>query len=346
MRCTSAKLADAPPIRRVAYVHHHFGVINSTMVAAAELLQESWAANHEAQDSARRPALMVTATEQSHGRGTHGRTWLSPVGNVYLTIAVSALDIPQWLRPVLPLTMGCAVRDAVQRFLEAQGAVTRVSMPPCVASTAVGDGAFAPCAKSQPATCAQIKLKWPNDLLVDGRKLGGMIIESCTSDGRGTNGSNRPGGPNQAFLIGVGVNVSHPRKDDCNSPMSFGASVIHADGGQGRPPTSLAQWWPRDEAAPSDEAALSLAKNITEAVLDEFAGEASTVDPQGIRRSAVVRRFADHADWDCLVYRRRDGTDRGRGPAVRPQRLTEWGHLVVVDPQTGVEEELCADYLL
>ena len=106
------------------------------------------------------PAVIV-ADVQTAGRGTRGRTWLSTDAGGSLT-ATFALPVEP-SRPVhhLPLLAGLCVRDAL--------------------------GDLAPLAAD-----SRLKIKWPNDVLLDGRKLGGILCER--RDG--------------ADLVGVGVNLS------------------------------------------------------------------------------------------------------------------------------------------
>jgi BirA family biotin operon repressor/biotin-[acetyl-CoA-carboxylase] ligase len=106
---------------------------------------------------------LVWAREQSAGKGRRGRAWISPRGNLYLSLV---------LRP------DCAL-----------GAAAQLGQ---VAAVAVGDAleAILP-----PAT--SILLKWPNDVLVDGKKAGGILLESsATASGRV-----------DWLVLGLGVNV-------------------------------------------------------------------------------------------------------------------------------------------
>ncbi len=134
------------------FVHHAFDEIGST--------------NDEAKRRATlgEPAgTFVTAARQVQGRGRQGRTWISPVGNAYMSLV---------LRPGKPA-----------------GEAAQVSF---VAALAVADVAaeFLP-------DHADIRLKWPNDVLLRGRKLSGILLESAP----GTNGQ-------LAWLVrGVGINV-------------------------------------------------------------------------------------------------------------------------------------------
>ena len=108
--------------------------------------------------------LVVTAVEQSAGRGRQGRSWFAPPGTALL---YSALLRPERALPLLPLAAPLAV---------------------CEAAEAVA-----------PVRC---QVKWPNDVWVDGLKVGGILIES------------RPelGGGGWA-VIGVGLNVAVPEAE-------------------------------------------------------------------------------------------------------------------------------------
>jgi BirA family biotin operon repressor/biotin-[acetyl-CoA-carboxylase] ligase len=112
--------------------------------------------------------LVIHALQQTAGRGRHGRTWQSPEGNLYCSVL---------LRPKAP------VQDFGQYSF--------------VASLALGDTvkAFIP--------QAAITLKWPNDVLIDGKKISGILLESD------------PGW----LVIGMGLNVLH-HPDDAHYPST------------------------------------------------------------------------------------------------------------------------------
>lgn len=108
--------------------------------------------------------LAVVARAQSAGRGSRGRGWASPAGNLFL----SAL-----LRP------GERARDAAQWSLLAGVALAEALAPYVPDSVA-------------------LRLKWPNDVLLAGKKLAGILVDS----GAGADGEL------DWLVIGIGVNLA------------------------------------------------------------------------------------------------------------------------------------------
>jgi BirA family biotin operon repressor/biotin-[acetyl-CoA-carboxylase] ligase len=101
----------------------------------------------------------VVAEAQSAGRGREGRSWSSPPGNLFLSVLLRPALPPEAL-PALPLLAGVALAEA-----------------------AAGYGVAA-------------RLKWPNDVLVGERKLGGILVEASSS------------GSGLEFVVaGVGLNL-------------------------------------------------------------------------------------------------------------------------------------------
>lgn len=124
--------------------------------------------NDEAKDLARSGSperTVVWAGRQESGRGRRGRAWSSPEGNLYTSTI---------LRP--PVTPAVAAQMSF------------------VASLAIAETAEA----FLPAMAA-VRCKWPNDVLVNGRKIAGILLESES----GADGA-------LAWLVlGVGINLRH-----------------------------------------------------------------------------------------------------------------------------------------
>jgi BirA family biotin operon repressor/biotin-[acetyl-CoA-carboxylase] ligase len=116
-----------------------------------------------------RGPLWVTAGRQSGGRGRRGRTWVSEPGNLFASLLLTGAAPPEhW--PELAFVAALAIHDAV----------TEVA----------------------PGLRPQLFIKWPNDLLLGGKKFSGILIE----------GEGREEG---AVVVGIGVNcVSHPADTD------------------------------------------------------------------------------------------------------------------------------------
>ena len=129
---------------------------------------------------------LIWAREQTHGRGRQGRHWSSPPGNLYASLI---------LRPSI------AVDQAPQFSF-----VAAVAMADTLASLL-------------PAPATQVCHKWPNDVLVAGRKIAGILLESSVGDG----------GVLEWLVVGVGVNVhSHPLNGDYE-PTSLRAQGLEIE---------------------------------------------------------------------------------------------------------------------
>lgn len=102
---------------------------------------------------------VLLAEYQNAGRGRHGRQWSAPRGTqVALSVGVAAASVPQGGWGWLTLAAGVAVADAL---------------------AAIG---------------VQAGVKWPNDVLVDGCKLAGILAEVAA--------------PSQVIVLGLGLNVT------------------------------------------------------------------------------------------------------------------------------------------
>ena len=93
--------------------------------------------------------LWLTAARQTAGRGRRGRSWSSPVGNLYASL-VLVDPVPPDAMGVLPLVSGLAMREAIAAEL--------------------GEGA------------PPVTLKWPNDVLIGGGKCCGILLERMPMD--------------------------------------------------------------------------------------------------------------------------------------------------------------------
>ncbi|MFN2260234.1 MAG: biotin--[acetyl-CoA-carboxylase] ligase, partial [Parasphingopyxis sp.] len=129
-------------------------------------IAETGSTNDDLKELAREGAaegLWLRAERQTRGKGRRGRSWDSPAGNLYASTLVRLRDGDP-AAASLALVAGVALWDALAGALgDAQG----------------------------------LQLKWPNDLLLGGAKLAGILLE-------------REG---EAVIVGCGVNLArHPER--------------------------------------------------------------------------------------------------------------------------------------
>jgi len=200
--------------------------------------------------------LWITASRQTAGRGRRGRAWVSEPGNLYATLLVTDPSPPQ--------------RAAELSF---------------VAALAVHDAIIALASAAKP----RVAIKWPNDILVDGAKCAGILIEG---EGAGERGL--------AVAIGIGVNCARHPPD-----LAFPATHLAATGLKVEPGDlfrvlsrtmldRLAQW-DRGNGFPATRAdwlqrAVGLGGDVRVAVGEqELQGRFETLDSAG----RLVLRLAD-----------------------------------------------------
>ncbi len=177
---------------------------------------------------------LVTARTQTAGRGRQGRRWASAAGNLHLSLVLRP-QVAAAAAAQLGFAAALAIADAVAGF----------------------------------APQARIALKWPNDVLLDGRKLAGVLLES---EG-GTSG--RVG----FVIVGIGVNLAaHPA--DAEFPAT---SLAAATGKAPKPADFLAAlapalllWYERWRGggfAPLRQAWLARAAGLGQALRARLPGE-------------------------------------------------------------------------
>jgi BirA family biotin operon repressor/biotin-[acetyl-CoA-carboxylase] ligase len=129
---------------------------------------------------------IVAAKKQTRGKGRYSRIWDSPKGNLYLSILIKNTKLETAYQ--LSFVASLAVLDTIQTFLPAHDA----------------------------------KLKWPNDVLVDGKKIAGILLESSSSQV----------GKMNYLIIGFGINVKESpdyatNMKDLGFKQAFGSLKQH-----------------------------------------------------------------------------------------------------------------------
>ena len=155
------ELLDAQIIRT------HLTEMAATLVSNVELFKSIDSTNKYAREKAQSSSVtgaVILAEQQSAGRGRLGKEWVSPfAANIYLSMV---WDFEHGARALEGLSLAIGV--AVKRAMSANGV-------------------------------DKIQLKWPNDIYIEGKKLGGILLEMIGD----------PAG-HCTVIIGVGINVAMP----------------------------------------------------------------------------------------------------------------------------------------
>lgn len=211
---------------------------------------------------------VVFAREQTAGRGRRGRVWHSPPGNLYVSLL---------LRPDAP-----APRAAQLGFIAALG---------------LGDALLDIAGRA-----IDPRYKWPNDVLVRGRKLAGILLESETgADGR-----------LDFVVIGVGVNILAMPEN-----VEYPSTSLAAEGITGVTPADVlaafayrfGRWerrWQRAGFAPVRKAWLARAAGLGEQIRVR------------LERASLLGRFVDLDHDGTLLLDAADGRHRIAAGEVFP----------------------------
>jgi len=93
--------------------------------------------------------LVVVAESQKKGRGRHGKEWISPYGGIWLSIVILHPKIQTTCIGLLPLVTALVVRDTIDE-----------------------------------TTGLNAKLKWPNDIVINEKKVSGILLDMATEQER------------------------------------------------------------------------------------------------------------------------------------------------------------------
>ena len=107
---------------------------------------------------------LAVAEQQTAGRGRRGRSWESPAGcSIYMSILLRP-DIDPDKAPMLTLVAACSVAEALDRVGAQLPDAKDVSVP---TDDACGKDTGKP----------RVQIKWPNDIIINGKKLAGILTE-------------------------------------------------------------------------------------------------------------------------------------------------------------------------
>lgn len=233
--------------------------------------------------------ICITTESQTKGRGTNNRSWIGKRGNTFLTIAIPYDDI-QIPLTLFPLQIGVVMAQNIHRVLEHLD--LKDDMP-------------------------NVTVKWPNDVLVNDKKIAGVLIENE----KDCNGQYR-------FLVGIGVNNRY-------------APTVETTGKErGRETACIYDF--KDNGDMDEEVAVMEARQLAVDIANDIKSwiEIQKIDPEG-SKSMIVNTWLQWADFSRKFVLR----DEPGNETVMPIDLESDGRLRVVG-QDGKERLLCFDYLL
>ena len=287
-------------------------------------------------------AVAVVADIQLEGRGTQGRRWEmgdteSLLGNdnrqkdnnLYLTVGIPLDRVPITIT-LLPLQIGVLVAERVSHLIKM---CQKVSLGENPANNLGND--------TIQFKYPKVTVKWPNDVLVDQRKISGTLIETevvSFSDSPSSYGASW-------MLIGIGVNVA-------TAPRNLMAN--NSPGKHIRPPCCI-----QDFCDPSfnkndgihatklpSNTALILGQDIASTIADWVLNE-SMVD-KNVQEERLVQQWRSFAEWGVQYELRGRVVDEEQG-GYEGERVTtldiERDGQLRVRGADGRERLLVADYL-
>ena len=264
---------------------HHLQSVGSTQDEARRLLS----AEDDGPPEAKHSCLAVSASEQTKGRGTSGRDWIGRRGNAFVTVCVPSSCIVSIPLTLLPLKVGTVVAQRVHEQLRERKA------------------------------SAKAAVKWPNDVLVDDKKIAGILIENQYDEAT----------KESWYLIGIGVNVAHAPKIELMGPQ------------RGRTSTCIANHCDieGDGVEMAQELAFDIAKGIHDWVAASIGG--SEYVDKSIVSEGIIREWSEWAEFGKEQVLR----DKPGNVMVTPVGIEPDGRLRVRQ-RNGSETLLAADYLL
>lgn len=236
-------------------------------------------------DAARRLAAdgaetgtLVLADRQTAGRGRAGRVWDTPA-RLGIALSLVLRPLPGTELGALPLIVGLEVAESIEPLISP----------------------------------APARLKWPNDILVNGRKLAGILCEAAWE-----------GGEPRCVVVGVGINIAH-RADDLPPGLRETATSIRMESGcEPRPAALVDELVPRLIARLRQPLVLSAADRTALTARDALQGrDVEVTEPEtgALRtRGTALGLSADGGlmvrETDGSVHTVRSGTVRALAGGV------------------------------
>ena len=283
-------------------IHHFRDPVESTQDEARHLLLEN-------KPSPNVPFLVAIADQQTSGRGTKGRTWEGgyKTGNLFATICIPLEMIPV-MPTLLPLQVAVLVAEETERALSN-----------CREGT-LPEGLDE----------ARVRVKWPNDVLINERKLAGILIESETV------------GATTWLMVGIGTNIAFaPGLEDSPGKSARAATCIQ----EHCPTTKMEDGKSVTGKDQSKTGAYDFGVNLAQRLV-EWITNVSLSKTQ--REREVVEKWKSFAEFG-KTYELRGNVEEENEGAYQGEEVVSVGiqydGQLLVRGQNGRDRLLVADYL-
>ena len=188
--------------------------------------------------------IVIVADTQTHGRGRFGRDWISPPGlNLYFTVLLKPSILPREAQ-LMTMATAAAVATAIRRN-----------------------------------TGLRAEIKWPNDIMINNKKAGGILTEMKTQ-----------GNAVSLLIAGVGINVNMPLSALPEDIRGLATSLMIEKGGPVSRPALLSEM-----LAEIERSYKNLLKGNKRALINDWLGLNSTIG-NNIRvriQDRVISGFAE-----------------------------------------------------
>ncbi|MFP3017057.1 MAG: biotin--[acetyl-CoA-carboxylase] ligase [Wolbachia sp.] len=197
---------------------HHYKEVLSTNGKALDLINRG--ISNE---------TVIIADKQTEGRGRTGKSWVSPEGNFYASLVInlfndylneSQLSVPfqcvtlesrnqeAWI-PVSSTGMTSDGTEITVGLTSQVKDISKLTELTFVTALAVGNTLLSFMNDSN------IQHKWPNDILIDGKKISGILLEKRSNS--------------NWLIVGIGINVNHAPLPGTTCISNYGESVSNMD---------------------------------------------------------------------------------------------------------------------
>ncbi|NSM56741.1 biotin--[acetyl-CoA-carboxylase] ligase [Wolbachia endosymbiont of Atemnus politus] len=168
---------------------HHYHEVSSTNKEALDLI-----------DRRISNETVIIADKQTEGRGRTGKRWVSLEGNFCASLIVNLPQAPRCNTQLL---------DASVNYLNDRENLSKLTELTFVTALAVGNTLLSF------INDLNLQYKWPNDILVDGKKISGILLEKKSVS--------------NWLVIGVGINIDHAPFSWTTCVSSYGESMSNTD---------------------------------------------------------------------------------------------------------------------